>query len=63
MRNNIFNNMCSILSTACVAALVVDAVNTTNTAEADSAMYNTVKQKPARGEQVVGGTVSMERHA
>jgi len=54
--------MCSILLIACVAALVVGAVNAANAAEAGSAMYNTVKQKLARGEQVVGGTVSMERH-
>jgi len=46
----------SLLSLCCVAALALGFGATTQAADADQ--YNSVKLKLARGEQVVGGTVS-----
>jgi 2-keto-3-deoxy-L-rhamnonate aldolase RhmA len=46
----------SLLSLCCIAALALGFGATTQAADADQ--YNSVKLKLARGEQVVGGTVS-----
>jgi 2-keto-3-deoxy-L-rhamnonate aldolase RhmA len=48
----------SILSLCSAAALALSFSSMATAAEAGNAIFNTVKQKLARGEQVVGGTVS-----
>jgi len=48
----------SVLSLCGAAALALSFSSMATAAEAGNAIFNTVKQKLARGEQVVGGTVS-----
>lgn len=50
------NPATSVLSLCCAAALALGLGTSVQAADADQ--FNTVKQKLARGEQVVGGTVS-----
>ena len=47
-----------IVSLCCAAALTFSLDSVAQVAEAGGTIFNTVKQKLARGEQVVGGTVS-----